>query len=320
MENRAYALAAGAFTLVLTIALVAAVFWIRAEPIAHDTYVLHTKGSVSGLNVQAPVRYRGVHVGNVESIAFDPNDTRTILVGIVVRSGTPLTLGSYAQLASQGITGLSYVQLSDDGSTARLRDPSDSAQARIDLRPSFLERVSGSGEDLLLRFAALTERLEGWLSDDNRRQLVQTLTSLESAARGVSELAHGLQASAQAMPALAQQAGTTLKNADVLMAEARSLAVTLAERTQALDRVAASAERISAAAEQLSVGAGLLTTRASRETLPKLDLTLDEIRRSARSLEQLVAELSAQPSSLVFGRSQAPPGPGEPGFVHGAAH
>ena len=79
------------------------------------------------------------------------------------------------------------------------------------------------------------------------------------------------------------------------------------------------AERISGAAEQLTAGAGVLTARVNRETLPKLDRVLDEIGRSSRSLERLVDELSARPSSLVFGKPSPPPGPGEPGFVHGAA-
>src|SRR5688572_14571334 len=117
MENRAHALAAGLFTLVLAAALVAAAFWIRGEPIAQDAYVLHTRGSVSGLNAQADVRYRGVEVGKVERIRFDQDDPRTILVDVSVRGGTPLTRGTYGQLAAQGITGLSYVQLEDDGSS-----------------------------------------------------------------------------------------------------------------------------------------------------------------------------------------------------------
>ena len=71
MENKAHALAAGLFTLVLAAALVAVVLWLRAEPIAQDRYTLRTQGSVSGLNVQARVRYRGVEVGKVESIEFD---------------------------------------------------------------------------------------------------------------------------------------------------------------------------------------------------------------------------------------------------------
>src|SRR5262245_53929494 len=125
MENRAHALAAGLFTLILSVALIAIVVWLRGETIAQDTYVLHTRGTVSGLNVQAPVRFRGVEVGKVESIRFDADDPRVILVHIAVRNGTPLTQGVYAQLAAQGVTGLSFVQLGDDGSNNQLRDPSD---------------------------------------------------------------------------------------------------------------------------------------------------------------------------------------------------
>jgi len=319
MENKAHALAAGLFTLVLAAALVAAVVWIRGEPIANDFYVLHTKGGVSGLNAQASVRYRGVEVGKVESIEFDREDTRTILVGITVRSGTPLTLGTYGQLAAQGITGLSYVQLNDDGSTAELRNPADPAQARIELRPSFLERMSGSGEQLVVRIAELTQRLDAWLSEENRKQFFQTLAGLDAAARGVNALSDSVQLAANTVPALAQQAGTTMRNADALMAELRALAGTLSERAQMLDRVAASAERISASVEQISTGGSTLAAVASRETLPKLNQMLDEMRRSSRSLERLIEDLSANPSSLVFGKAAPVPGPGEPGFVHGAA-
>jgi phospholipid/cholesterol/gamma-HCH transport system substrate-binding protein len=319
MENKAHALAAGSFTLLLIAALVAAVMWIRREPIANDRYILHTRGSVSGLNAQAPVRYRGVEVGKVESIEFDPSDTRTILVGISVRNGTPLTQAAHAELAAQGITGLSYVQLADDGSSSKLRDPTDPDQARIELRPSFLERMSGSGEHLVVRVAELTSRLQEWLSEDNRKQLLQTLAALDEAARGVSKGAASLQIATQSVPALAQQAGTTLKNADLLMADVRALSGVLTERVHSLERVAASAERIGTAVEQLSAGAGMLAAAASRESLPKLNQTLDEIRRSTHSLQRLIDEVNANPSSLVFGRSPPNPGPGEPGFVHGAS-
>ena len=91
------------------------------------------------------------------------------------------------------------------------------------------------------------------------------------------------------------------------------------ERAHALDRVAASAERISSSVEQIGASGSTLAAVASRETLPKLNQMLDEIRRSSRSLDRLIEDLSANPSSLVFGRSAPAPGPGEPGFVHGAA-
>jgi len=72
VENRAYALAAGLFTVVLAAALVAAGLWFRRDNIRFAQYVVTTESSVAGLKVEAPVRYRGVDVGRVESIRIEP--------------------------------------------------------------------------------------------------------------------------------------------------------------------------------------------------------------------------------------------------------
>ncbi|MPZ47012.1 MAG: MCE family protein [Betaproteobacteria bacterium] len=318
MENQAHALAAGLFTLVLVAALVAAALWLRGEPIAQDRYILHTRGVVSGLNAQADVRYRGVEVGKVDRIRFDSADPRTILVDISVSQGTPITRGTYAELAPQGITGLSYVHLEDDGSSSALRDPADSEQARIELRPSFLERVTGSGEQAIGRIAAVAAKLEIWLDDENRQQALRTLAAFERAAQDVSAVSTALQKSAHAVPELASRAGKTLTNADALIADLRGLAATLDERSRTLERVAASAERIGASVEQVARAGDTLVSVAGNETLPRVHLLLDDLTRSSRSLERLIADLSANPSSVVFGRAALPPGPGEPGFAQGA--
>jgi phospholipid/cholesterol/gamma-HCH transport system substrate-binding protein len=318
MENRAHALAAGLFTLMLLAALIGIVLWIRDEPIAQDRYVLHTRGSVSGLNAQADVRYRGVEVGKVEAIQFDPDDPRTIVVEISVRKGTPLTRGTYAELNAQGITGLSYVQLEDSGTSSELRDPSDPAQARIELKPSFLERVSDSGEALVVRIAAVATRLETWLDEDNRQQAQRTLAALERAAEEVSVISRSVQSAAQAVPEMANRAGATLQNADALIADLRKLTGTVEERSRALDRIAASAEHIDASIAQAARAGSTLAAVAADETLPRVHLLLADLARSSRSLERLIADLSANPASVVFGRAPALPGPGEPGFVHGS--
>jgi phospholipid/cholesterol/gamma-HCH transport system substrate-binding protein len=318
MENRAHALAAGLFTVVLAAALVAAALWLRGEPIAQDRYVLHTTGSVSGLNAQADVRYRGVEVGKVDRIRFDPADPRTILVDISVSQGTPITRGTYAELAPQGITGLSYVHLEDDGSSSALRDPADSAQSRIELRRSFLERFSGSGELAIGRIAAVAAKLETWLDDENRQQAMRTLAAFERAAQDVSAISGAVQKGAQAVPELAGRAGTTLANADRLMADLRGLVATLDERSRTLERVATSTERIGTSFEQMARAGETLALTAGNETLPRVHVLIDDLMRSSHSLERLIEDLSANPSSVVFGRATPQPGPGEPGFAHGA--
>jgi phospholipid/cholesterol/gamma-HCH transport system substrate-binding protein len=210
------------------------------------------------------------------------------------------------------------VQLADDGSNSALRDPSDSAQARIELRPSFFERVSDSGEQLVVRVAAVAQQLEKWLADDNRRAVTEALTALQAASKKVGALSEAATPGVQSVPDLTRQAAQTLRNADTAITDLRALVAQLGKRLDAIERIAASAERVGAAVQQVSAAGTSLSITASRDTMPKLNQLLDEIARSTRGLERLVEDLSANPSSIVFGRAPLPPGPGEPGFVHGA--
>ena len=94
MENRAHALAAGLFTLLLGLGVIAVSAWFGGDTVQMTNYMLVSSHPVSGLNVQAPVRFRGVSVGKVVSISFNPLEPRSIQVEITVRSDTPLTKGT----------------------------------------------------------------------------------------------------------------------------------------------------------------------------------------------------------------------------------
>ena len=98
MEDKAYALAAGLFTLLLGASVILAAMWFSGRTQAQDTYVLESRFPVTGLNLQAPVRFRGVDVGKVEAIEFGASDPRLILIRVTVRSDLPVTRGTYAQL------------------------------------------------------------------------------------------------------------------------------------------------------------------------------------------------------------------------------
>ena len=77
MENRAYALAAaGLFTLLLGFGVVADRVVVQRRCGGNDAITSGFARPVSGLNTQAPVRYRGVTVGKVTDIKFDPDNNR----------------------------------------------------------------------------------------------------------------------------------------------------------------------------------------------------------------------------------------------------
>ena len=115
MESRAHALAAGLFILLLLVAAGLTGNWIAGDPLVRNPYRVIALQPVSGLNPQAQVRYRGISVGRVTSIDLDLQDTRRILIDIEVEDRIPLTKGTYAQLGMEGITGIAYVHLLDEG-------------------------------------------------------------------------------------------------------------------------------------------------------------------------------------------------------------
>lgn len=307
MENKAYAFAAGLFTLLLGAAVVVVAMWLTGDTVDRVSYMLESRYPVAGLNLQAPVRMRGVEVGKVESIDFDQDDPRLILIGIAVKSGTPITRGTIAQIGSQGVTGLSYVMLDDDGARPEPVAPSTEKSARIPVQPSFLDELSGSGKDLLAEFSQVARRLNALLGENNQAQLMRTLAGVEEVAGRVVALAREIDASARNISGLTADARQTIARADTLLANLNALTLQLAQRVDALERVARSSEQVGGAAQSLSSGAVV-------DTLPRINALLEELARNSRNLDHLLTELNQQPASLVFGRSPTPPGPGEPGF------
>ena len=307
MENRAYALAAGLFTLLLGAGVAFVAMWLSGDTERRETYQLESRFPVTGLNTQAPVRYRGVEVGRVESIGFNRDNPRLIVVAVSVKSGTPITRGTYAQLGSQGVTGLAYVLLDDDGSKPEPLTAAESEKARIPVRQSFFDDLAGTGKDLVADANQVARRLNKLLSEDNQAQLIRTLSGLEGATHRIGALALKLDPAIRNVPALTGDARKVLARADEMLANMNKLTVEIARRVDTLERVSRSAEQVGGAANTLS-------DAAVGDTLPRINALLEELARNSRKLDQLLGELNEQPASLVFGRPAAAPGPGEPGF------
>lgn len=308
MENKAYAFAAGVFTLLLGATAVFVAMWLTGETEARHAFVLESRYPITGLNPQAIVRFRGVDVGKVEAIDFDPKNPRLILIRVAVRTDTPVTAGTYAQLGTQGVTGLAYVFLDDDGSKPERLPPDPEGKRRILVRQSFLDELSASGQDLVDYANRLARRLDGFLSDENQAQFVRTLASIESAAVRIDRLAAEAGPAVGNLPALTEDARKVLARADTTLATINEVTLQLAGGLGALERVAKSAEQLGGAAVSFS-------SAAEKDTLPRLNALLEQLARNSRRLDRLLTELEEQPGSFIFGRPAPPPGPGETGFT-----
>jgi phospholipid/cholesterol/gamma-HCH transport system substrate-binding protein len=124
-------------------------------------YTTYFNESVQGLDVDSPVKYRGVSVGRVESIAVAP-DANLIEVVLKIESGHPLDKDIVAQMRSVGITGSMFIELDrkktgDPDLSPRLSFPS--IYPIVASKPSNIHKMLLSIEDALTQIRAMD--LEG---------------------------------------------------------------------------------------------------------------------------------------------------------------
>lgn len=309
MENRAHALAAGIFALVLGTALVAALWWFSDGREATRDYLLVSNGNVTGLNVQAQVRYRGISAGKVIDIRVDPADPRHILVTIRIREELPVTRGTRASLGYQGVTGLAYVQLEDTGEDPQPLRAEDGSLPRIALQAGLIDQVTDAALLAVKRFSEVAERTAAFFDEKNIERFSQTLSRLESAAVGVDRTFKVAPDAFVAVrdtfnPQNMRRLAATLENLERASAESGPA---MTELRDLMARVSGMAERLDRAAVAASDG-------VLDDTLPQLNELLAELVSTSRRMGRLIDELEAAPQMLVVGRGARQPGPGENGF------
>lgn len=190
METRASYLIVGLFVIAGMIGLIAAAMWITGTRSNDSTalYDIYFEGSVAGLKPGNAVQYRGIPVGSVIDMRIDPKNVERVLVTIEVAAGTPIKEDTEATLALQGITGLSYIQLT--GGTqqaAELRPTVGQRHPVIKSRPSELAAIFEAAPEMLNRAIEVIGMLEKLLGPENQQRIGNILANIENTTGALSD-------------------------------------------------------------------------------------------------------------------------------------
>jgi len=305
MENRSHALAAGIFTILFAIAAAVAIWWLGQSDESTTTYVLETRRNVTGLNAQAQVRYRGIRAGKVTAIEPDENDPRVILVRIAVDSRFRLTRSSTAQLGYQGVTGLAYVQIEDDGTSSEPLVGKDGEPARIALRPTLFDTLGEKAGVIVDQISAASLRLGKVLDERNVNNLSRTLENVAAASDGLREMPVILASMREAL------SESNLRNLRQILAHVEKTAGEGAPLAAEMRDLVKSMGVLARRFDQLTSSAGDELTTGM---LPRANALMRELATNSRQLSRVLDGLENNPQMLIFGRGTAAPGPGEAGF------
>ncbi|CAB3788775.1 MlaD family protein [Pararobbsia alpina] len=316
MENKSHAFWAGAFTLGLLAIVVLVLAWFNHDRAVRVPYDLVAKASVTGLNPDSIVRYRGIPVGKVRSIQFDPKNPGVIMVRIAVNPDTPMTHSTFATLGYQGVTGLGFVQLDDTGADPTPLPSSESKVAQLSLQPGLLDIMQKRGEAMIKQMEQVTVSLNQLVGEQTRQQLLQTSRSIQHAADNIALLAKNANPVVARLP---QTIGKLDRTLDSVHALAFNLNNPNGPLMSNLNKVGEAANKAGTAVTQLSDSMQAITASLNYETLPRVSSLSDDIRAATQSFNRAADQLSSNPRGLLFGQPTPKPGPGEAGFAWPAA-
>lgn len=311
MENRSHALMTGIFTIALLVATILVGLWFNRDKTELVPYEIVTTQSIPGLNPQATVRYRGLEVGRVDEIVFDPRVTGQILIKLSVDAASPITSTTYATLGYQGVTGIAFIQLDDERTGSPRLATNGERIARIPLRPGLLDQLEDRGLAILEKAEKVTASLDELLSEDNRARMVGAFESVDRAADAYAAIPERLDPVLDQLPGLVKKVDRSMDSIDTLATSATSM-------TRNYDQLATRLQAPDGPIERLNttIGApGAATSELELETLPHVVRMTDEARASLRAVRRTANSFSDRPQSILFGTPGDAPGPGEPGFV-----
>ncbi len=304
MEEKVNFAVVGFFVLLLSAMLIAGVLWFSSGASynkEYNTYLTYMSESVSGLNLNAPVRYRGVEVGRVTNIALAPDNVEQVQLTLNIERGTPVKVDTVAIIQSHGLTGLTFVELTGSSrESAELQVEKGQTYPVIKTGPSLMQRLDTSVSTLLGNLNRSSENINALLDDDNRRAIKQTLADIQL-------LTHTLAAQHLAIESSLNNAALTMENTALLTAQLPQLVQRIQQSADTFDQMTRKLDKAAT-----STRATLDNTREFTDnTLPDIHQLVDELRELTGTLQRFSGELEQNPSMLLYDKANSKRGPGE---------
>ena len=266
--------------------------------------------SVQGLNVDSPVKYRGVSIGRVESISVAPDSTliKTILK---IESQMKPDNQVIAQLKSVGITGIMYIELDKKENDKPDLSPKitfDTQYPVIETKPSDIKQFIENVNDIFrqvnaLDIAGLSLSLKTAVDEINRAVAALGTAELSAAILNSLKVWDNALASvdhaASTFNDLSTSTGKTVTSLNRILENNEK---ELADAIAGLNKSTKNAEDL------LYRGTNLIKNTDDNlyKLMMHLMVTLKNIERASENLNQTLEVISDQPSQLVFGQPAKP--------------
>lgn len=268
-----------------------------------DYYAVYDQ--VNGVQGASPVMMRGVKVGTVSEILFDPARSARVVLRLTVRRQYPIPADSEAKIVSSSLMGSKAIEIVlgesseplEKGDTIRSgysRDMMDTALTELDF---FKEKISRLTEELSRTLTGVSTLVE-----DNASNIGGLTTHLNSIAGNLDEILSaeksGLRSAIAGLSEFSQTLGGNAGRVDTLMGNLTRFSDNLAEAD-----LKASIDRLNGILDRIEGGEGTVGRLMNDAEL------YENLQQASENLSVLLADLKENPKRYVhfslFGRSEA---------------
>ncbi|MFO1242455.1 MAG: MlaD family protein [Rickettsiales bacterium] len=288
MESKQNYFVVGCFVLAGIVAMFFFVIWLtgNGEDIQYKQYRIYFTQSVSGLNQGATVKYRGVEVGRIQTISIDPSNSERIRVTIRIQDTTPVKTDTYATLKPQGITGLTYIELTGGTREAPRLEAKEGKVAVIPSTPSSFDQIVTNIPMLMEKLNTLVEQTNKMFDDKNVAAFSATLGNVQGFTANLNDntkqINSLLEQTNVAMTNLAQTSESIRKLSD----ESRyDVKVTIEKTKEAVEELTSLLQK---------------SNRFAGQGYHELNGVLVEMKKTLRELDALGNSLNRDPAQLLF--------------------
>jgi phospholipid/cholesterol/gamma-HCH transport system substrate-binding protein len=293
MERQVNYAMVGLFVILLGAVWLAISLWLALGDFGtnYTRYHVFMNESVSGLNLDAPVKYRGVEIGRVRDIDLNPLVPGQVQLTLDIEADVPIREDTIAVLTVQGVTGIAFVDLTGGSlESPLLQAGDDQPYPVIKTGPSFFFRLDQSGSELISNLNVLARSFAELLDDESKQAIKQAILNIRDITATVADQKTELASSMASVPALLVQIDETARAFE-----------------QMAGKVAVTSDSINLYVNKSGTG----VQQFSQQTLPEFGALISELRRLADTMQGLVQKLEDDPRVLIYGRDLEVPGPGE---------
>ncbi|MDF1878900.1 MCE family protein [Sulfurimonas sp. SAG-AH-194-C20] len=299
--------------------MLAFTYWLMKTEAPNDVkkYTIYFDESVLGLNIDAPVKYRGISVGKVKVLRINPRNSEQVQVTVSVLKTTPIKTTTVAKLTAQGITGLTYINLSMGKHTAKvLKAKENENYPVIKTVPSFFENFEKSLGSVSTRLSSTLGLTEELLGSDNQEQMAsllkrsasvmnkmdllldeKTITHIQSSAKNIDEFSQKLN---KMMPNIDRFLEKSVKWEDETANSFTSITTSYLGITASMDEI------------KRAIASGEFNIQdISADLIPTMNNTFLQMQELMIGFEGALEQYNSSPSDILYKKETIKKAPGE---------